>query len=143
MTTAHLTADAVLLAPDSAGVLHVLLIQRRWAPFKGMWAFPGGHVDDGEDTYDAARRELKEETGVTVDVPLRLVAVYAEPGRDPRGRYATWAYVAVLDTMPSPVAADDASDARWVPAGLALADGLAFDHGQILEDALVLSSRSI
>lgn len=134
----RLTADVVALA-DVAGQRHVLLIERGWPPYAGMWALPGGHVDPGEDVADAARRELAEETGLRSDV-LALVQVgpYSAPGRDPRGRYVSIAYVTVLDTAVPPAAGDDAADARWVPVRQALAEGLAFDHAQILTDALAV-----
>lgn len=101
------TVDVVLLCGDS-----VLLIRRYWPPFADRWALPGGHVDRGETARQAAVRELREETGITVPAnDLGLVGVYDEPGRDPRGRYVSVAFVAVVDFV-SPVAGDDASSAR-------------------------------
>lgn len=132
--TARLTADVVALAARD-GVPYVLLIRRRWEPFQGLWALPGGHVDLGEHVIDAAGRELTEETGVQA-ARLDLVGFYSTPGRDPRGRYVTGAYATWLPDMPTPVAADDADAARWVPVPTALADGLAFDHAQIVTDAM-------
>jgi 8-oxo-dGTP diphosphatase len=133
--TAYLTADVIAVA-ERDGVPHVLLIERRWDPFAGRWALPGGHVDEGEQPIDAARRELAEETGVTVDT-LDLVGVYADPGRDPRGRYVTWAYLARLDDMPQPQAGDDAASARWVRLDeLDQPNWIAFDHARLLSDAL-------
>jgi 8-oxo-dGTP diphosphatase len=136
--TARLTADVVLFG-QREGVTHVLLIRRGWAPFEGCWALPGGHVDLGEDVRAAARRELAEETGITVSAfDLDPVGVYAEPDRDPRGRYVTFAYTARLRDLPRPTAADDATAARWLPLGDALAWPLAFDHAQIIRDAMNL-----
>lgn len=133
-TTAYLTADVIAVA-ERDGVPHVLLIKRRKAPFAGHWALPGGHVDEGEQPIDAARRELAEETGLTVDT-LDLVEVYADPGRDPRGRYVTWAYLAQLDHMPAPQAGDDAASAAWVRLDRLGPHDLAFDHARLLGDAL-------
>jgi len=136
--TAKLAADVVLLA-NHDNALWVLLIERGWPPFEGKWALPGGHVDEGEDAQVAARRELAEEAGLDA-VRLHLVGVYGAPGRDPRGRYVSWAYVAVLDQMPDPVAGDDARDARWFRVAEVMADPdrLAFDHHQIITDAVAL-----
>src|SRR5690606_37040052 len=65
--TIRLTADVVAIAPDADGLEHVLLIRRRWAPYEGHWALPGGHVDTGEAVRTAAARELAEETGLDID----------------------------------------------------------------------------
>lgn len=135
---ARLTADVVLWARRDDGALCVLVIRRGWPPFEGRWALPGGHVDAGEETLAAAERELLEETGLTAPA-LELVGAYAAPGRDPRGRYVTFAYTAVL-TGPPPVAVagDDATEARWWPVfELAYTpEQMAFDHFQIIADAL-------
>lgn len=132
------TADVVLLTGNrGAGRLpfDVLLIERGWAPFKGQWALPGGHVDPGETSRDAAARELAEETGIQVDASvLRQLGVYDAPGRDPRGRYVTVAYVAIVDWL-VPAAGDDAAAARWWP--LNDLPELAFDHADILADLTV------
>ena len=144
--TAHLTADAVVFGPDADGTLHVLLIQRRYEPFADHWALPGGHVDPGEHAHAAAVRELTEETGLRVTPESFLpFAAYGEPGRDPRGRYVTFAYTARLFSTPAPTAADDAAEARWLPVDDVLAGRypLAFDHARIIADAfhLIVTGR--
>ncbi|MFD5695924.1 NUDIX domain-containing protein [Streptomyces rubiginosohelvolus] len=124
--TIRYTADVVLLA---AG--HVLLIQRRWDPHAGSWALPGGHVDIGEASLQAAVRELEEETGITIAATeMRQVGAFDGPGRDPRGRYVTVAYTAALPEPVAPTPLDDAADARWWP--LTDLPDLAFDHADIL-----------
>lgn len=140
------TADVVLLAEEQ-GVLYVLLVRRRWEPFAGRWALPGGYVDaqdrtsagEGQDdTEVAARRELKEETGLDAPAQLRRVGVYDAPGRDPRGPVASTVYTGRLDHRPAPTAGDDAEHARWMPVGtvLAMPDQVAFDHVRILADVV-------
>jgi 8-oxo-dGTP diphosphatase len=134
--TARLTADAVLFG-ERDNTLYALVIRRGWPPYEGCWALPGGHVDLGEHVQAAAHRELTEETGLSV-AALKFVGVYADPGRDPRGRYVTFAYTTRLTHTPQPTAADDATDARWMPVHELLSPGahLAFDHARILHDAL-------
>lgn len=137
ITTAHLTTDVVLLAHRD-NQLNVLLIRRRWDPYQGAWALPGGYLDAGETFAQAAKRELSEETAVGAPTNWQRVGIYDDPDRDPRGRVVSVAYVAVLPTMPTPTAGDDARDAQWVPVATALAGDLAFDHRNILRDALQL-----
>lgn len=129
-----LTADIIALR-DSAGVLEVLLIQRKHDPFAGLWALPGGFVDEWELPEDAARREFAEETGLTWTGPLALAGVFSKKGRDPRGWTVACAYVAMLESeTPELAPADDAADARWFPV-VALPD-VAFDHHEIVAAAL-------
>ena len=142
---AHLTADAIVFG-EHDGRLHVLLIKRRYDPFAEHWAAPGGHVDDGEETHAAALRELFEETGLRVH-PDSLIAFAAagEVGRDPRGRYVTFAYTARLFQAPALTAADDAADARWLPVDDVLAGRypLAFDHERLIREALAIVTGGI
>lgn len=137
MTTPTIeTADVVLLS--GTGALHALVIRRRWDPYQDRLALPGGHVDPGETAEQAARRELAEETGLTAPDDLVHVGRFAEPGRDPRGPYATNAYAAILPEPTAPIAADDAADARWLPVYELLAHPrrLAFDHFLIVAAAV-------
>jgi 8-oxo-dGTP diphosphatase len=134
--TARLTADVVLFAKHDRQ-LWVLMIRRGWEPFSGWWALPGGHVDPNEDTDVAARRELAEETGLHLAADaLTLMGAYAEPDRDPRGRYVAFAYTAYADSLQSPNPGDDASAACWLPVEhLLYLDEVAFDHKRIIRNA--------
>ena len=93
--------------------LKILLIRRGGFPYKGSWAMPGGFCRKGEDVIDSARRELGEETGID-DAYVKLVGVYGEPGRDPRGWVISSTYMALMNAGACHLkAGDDAQDARW------------------------------
>jgi len=125
--TPLLTVDCVVFD----GTNRVLLIRRKNPPFKGIYALPGGFVDIGETAEAACRREMREETGVRV-ARLRLIGVYSDPKRDPRGHTCSVAYLAGT-WRGNPEAADDASAVEWV-TGWRRAS-LAFDHRRIIADA--------
>ena len=126
----YISTDCVVF--DEAGRL--LLIRRKNDPYKGHYAFPGGFIEVGETAENAARRELKEETGIKAD-NLRLIGVYSDPHRDPRHHTITVAYLVSVYGQ-TPVAGDDAASAEFV--GDATKEHLAFDHDKILRDALRL-----
>jgi 8-oxo-dGTP diphosphatase len=117
--------------------LNVLLVKRGEEPYKGRWALPGGHVELDEDLPHAAVRELAEETGIEGAVPhLEQVATYGALDRDPRNRVVSVAYLAIMPRQPPPTAGTDAAHAEWKPIEQTLGLNLAFDHDQILRDAL-------
>jgi 8-oxo-dGTP diphosphatase len=132
------TADVVALS-EVDGDLQVLLVTRGSDPFGGRLALPGGFVDPDEDLADAARRELREETGVSAPGrPLVQVGAYGRPDRDPRMRTVSVAFLLQLAAPADAKGGDDASHAGWhlVSDVLARSDRLAFDHDEILRDAL-------
>lgn len=133
------TVDLVVLTiRDEA--LTVLAVRRGEAPFKGALALPGGFVRPDEGLVQAATRELAEETGLaTGSVHLEQLASYGDPGRDPRMRVVTVAYLTLAPQMPQPRAGTDAAEAAWAPAAAILAAGpsaMAFDHHRILADGV-------
>jgi 8-oxo-dGTP diphosphatase len=126
-----LTVDLLLATPGPRP--RVLLIRRKHEPFAGRWALPGGFVDEGETLETAARRELLEETGVTV-AALEQFRTYGDPGRDPRGWTVSVVYlVRVAAEQLRPQAGDDAAEVSWF--SLDELPELAFDHARILGDA--------
>lgn len=131
------TADTVLLAGAVGEAPQVLLIRRGGEPYAGRLALPGGFVDPDEDLAMAAARELEEETGIS-GVDLVQLAAYGAPDRDPRQRTVSVAHLGVLPEPVPATAGDDAAEAGWYDARAALVDddALAFDHAQVLRDAL-------
>lgn len=130
------TVDLVALTVrDDA--LQVLLVTRGVGPFAGELALPGGFVRPEEDLDSAAVRELAEETGLhRVPGHLEQLKTYGTPGRDPRQRVVSVAYLAMAPSLPDPEPGGDASAAAWVPVRRALGSSLAFDHHAILADGV-------
>jgi 8-oxo-dGTP diphosphatase len=133
VVTPLLTVDCVILNRKG----RVLLIKRGHAPFKDHYALPGGFVDLNETVEGACLREVLEETHLTVRRP-KLVGIYSEPGRDPRGPTVSIAYVAKVGAVTAK-AGDDASAVAWVADWKKLP--LAFDHKDIIRDALKVMAR--
>jgi 8-oxo-dGTP diphosphatase len=131
---AALTVDCVVFGFDERE-LKVLLIQRGLEPFKGRWALPGGFVRVEETLDDAARRELREETGLE-NVFLEQLYTVGTVNRDPRERVVSVAYYALLKMSHHPTrAATDAAQAEWFP--LSKLPRLAFDHADIVAMAWI------
>ena len=129
-----LTVDAVVFGYDAKDGLSVLLIKRLYEPFKGEWAIPGGFLLAGESLEQAVERELKEETGITVNY-LEQLYTYGNPDRDPRRHIVTVAYYGLIRRSKFELyASTDAEDAQWF--NINNLPKLAFDHQTIFDDAL-------
>jgi len=108
-----------------------LLIERKYPPFEGMWALPGGFMNMDETLEEAALRELEEETGIK-GVQLKQFRTFSKTDRDPRHRTITTVFSGFTDhTTTAPIAGDDAENAKWFP--LDALPPLAFDHGEVME----------
>ena len=126
-----LTVDVIIRRRDGS----IVLVKRLNPPFKDSYAIPGGFVEYEETVEEAAIREAKEETGLDVRI-RRLVGVYSDPDRDPRGHVVTIAYLAEeIGGILRP-----SGDAREVKVFRKIPSKLAFDHRKILRDALELAS---
>jgi len=115
-----LTADVIVFSEDG----RVLMIKRGGHPFLDSWAFPGGFSEPGESLYETAKRELREETGMTAPL-LTEIGFFSDPGRDPRGWVVTEAYACTVPDGTAAIADDDASDAAWFTVKLELCGGIA------------------
>jgi bifunctional NMN adenylyltransferase/nudix hydrolase len=137
------TVDTIVRCAD-----HVLLIRRGQAPGKGLYAVPGGFIEQRETTYQSALRELKEEThlsllAATMRHSLVASAVFDHPDRSQRGRTITHAFYFDLGEreLPEVLAGDDAAAVEWTPIEnlVATEDRFIDDHFHMLDHFLGLT----
>jgi len=130
--TPTLTVDAIIKTNDDK----VVLVKRKNPPYKGWWALPGGIVEYGETVEEAVKREVKEETGLEVEIE-KLVNVYSDPNRDPRGHFISICFLCrrVGGTLE---AATDAAEVSVFPLKEVRNLKLAFDHKKMLKDAKLI-----
>lgn len=128
-----LTVDALIFRNNTE--TEVLLIQRKFEPFKNCWALPGGFVDMDEDLEVAAHREIEEETRIT-GLELQQLQTFGKPGRDPRGRVISVVFWGKCKDDSTLMAGDDAKEVQWFT--VSKLPKLAFDHEEILKKAFEL-----
>ena len=129
-----LTTDALILGYDNKNKeLKILLIKRKNEPFKNQWAIPGGFVDMNETIEQCAKRELQEETGLSLN-NLEQLTVASKIDRDPRGRTISTVFWAIIPIVYNLKANDDAADLQWFNCNNL--PKLAFDHDEIIKIAL-------
>ena len=131
----QVAVDAIVFGYSKEEGVSILLVKRKYEPFKGTWAIPGGFVLDEESLEDAVVRELKEETGVTINY-LEQLYTFGDPKRDPRKRILSVSYVALVKSSQFEKlnASTDAEDAAWF--NFKQLPRLAFDHRKILKVAI-------
>lgn len=127
--------DAIVFGYSKNDGVSVVLIQRKYEPFKNGWALPGGFVLEDESLETAVKRELLEETGIEVNYLEQLYS-FGEPKRDPRQRIIAIAYFGLVKTSQfiQLKASTDAENAKWF--SIKKLPALAFDHKNILALAL-------
>jgi bifunctional NMN adenylyltransferase/nudix hydrolase len=133
------TVDALVIQGG-----HILLVERGASPGKGLWALPGGFVDQQERLVDAVLRELREETRLKVPEPvlrgsIQRSQVFDHPDRSDRGRTITHAYLIQLEgsnSLPQVKGGDDARKARWIPLSELNSREMFEDHMELIKTML-------
>lgn len=127
--------DAIVFGYSKNDGVSVLLIRRKYPPFKDSWAIPGGFVLQEESLEEAVKRELQEETGIEVNY-LEQLYTFGNPDRDPRQRIISIAYFALVKSalFQQLKASTDAEEAQWF--AINKLPTLAFDHKKILQIAI-------
>lgn len=123
------TTDVIIYTEE----LGIVLIERRNIPYG--FALPGGFIDEGEMVEIAAKREMKEETNLDVEL-LGILGVYSKPDRDPRFHTMTITFVGKPKNPSELKAGDDAKKAAFYPLSN-LPKPLCFDHEKMVQDFLL------
>jgi 8-oxo-dGTP diphosphatase len=115
----------------------VLFARRKKEPFKDHLGLPGGFVNKGETIEEAARREVKEETSLDIEL-TNILGVYSDPKRDPRGHIMSTVFIGRVqskeNTKNKAITQDDASQLEWIDLQAVGNKSLAFDHKIILSN---------
>ena len=128
------TVDAVIQDDNQ----NVILIKRRYAPYKNKYALPGGFIKYNEDPEQAIIREVREETNLAVKI-ISKIGTYDQKGRDPRGKIVSTAFKCrPIKDLSILQEGDDASRVEIIPIDELKNLDFAFDHFQILKDAGIL-----
>ena len=124
-----ITVVDVIIQQDS----DVLFAKRKKEPFKGYLGLPGGFVNIGETVEEAARREVKEETSLDIEL-TDILGVFSDPQRDPRGHIMSTVFIGRVPSNEDAKARDDASQLEWIDLQTVSDKSLAFDHKIILSN---------
>jgi 8-oxo-dGTP diphosphatase len=135
ISSIKVAVDAIVFGYSKNDGVSILLIKRKYPPYKNSWAIPGGFILEKESLEDAVKRELLEETGIKVNY-LEQLYTFGAPQRDPRQRIISIAYFALVKSSQfrQLKASTDAEEAQWF--SISKLPTLAFDHKQILQTAI-------
>jgi len=128
------TVDAVI--EDGRG--NVVLIKRKYPPFKDFYALPGGFIEKGETPKQAIKREIKEETNLNIEI-IKRIGVFDKEGRDPRGKVISTAFKCrIISDISQMESGSDSAGVELIPKEKIATLDLAFDHREILKEADII-----
>ncbi len=133
-----LSVDGIIVFPSKNNGNKFILIKRKYPPFQNYLALPGGYVEYGEKTEEAVIREIKEETGLDVQIQ-GLIGVYSDSNRDPRGHCVSISYIcfAIGGNIKAGDDAKDAIKVEFTEDNIEqMSSQIAFDHKKIIIDAI-------
>jgi len=132
------TTDALVVCSG-----HILLVERKSYPGKGLFALPGGFLNEHERIIDGVVRELREETKIKVPAPvlvgsIKKTQVFDHPERSARGRTITHCFMIELPDgdLPKVKGSDDAKTAQWVPISQLSSENMFEDHYQLIQEMI-------
>lgn len=129
MNKVNLSTDCVIVFDGK-----VLMLKRSISPYESYWVLPGGHVESNEKVEDALKREVMEETNIRISDDFKIINVYSDPERDPRGRTISCAYFFKIFDIDS-IELNNESDKFKFYDFNNLPEKVGFDHKKIIEDA--------
>ncbi|MDR0938060.1 MAG: NUDIX hydrolase [Mediterranea sp.] len=135
--TFHVGVDCIIFGFNE-GELSLLLLKRDFEPAKGEWSLMGGFVQTGESVDDAAKRVLRELTGLE-KVYMEQVGAFGSVDRDPGERVVSVAYYALININESDRRLVQEHNASWVNIGEL--PPLIFDHSEMVARARELMKR--
>lgn len=135
----HVGVDCIIFAIKN-GKLDVLLVRRDFEPEKGKWSLIGGFVKENESVDQAAKRVLRDLTGLD-NVFIRQLGAFGEVERDPGARVVSVAYFALLNLNDVDEEVVKSHNAIWTDVDEL--PELGFDHNEMIEKALEVMRRKI
>jgi 8-oxo-dGTP diphosphatase len=126
------TSTAIIPFPNNK----ILLIKRKTIPFRNYWALPGGRMDPGETIEQTIVREVKEETGLDVEV-VSVVGEYVEKGAREGVEYEYYPTCFVVKPVGGELLKQDSEIQELKAFNLNdLPKSLAFEHEKMIKDWL-------